>query len=564
MTEPSVVCLADPRDFNRGRSEHSPVRACLVLQQFHNILSTMKVVRIAKLKLTCSPEQATQLQRVTSAYRDAQNHCSRWAFDNGRTSSGSAIQKACYQEIRTRFGLASQLACSVRDSVAATYKGLWTTTKQAAERPKVAVGRKAAGSWKGRLPRPYKGLDSAPVFKALTLEYQYGRDYSFKKAGHVSVMTLQGRMTLGYEGWKEHVLALQDPGTEVGSAKLWYDRARKQWYLLAAFTVDLPDRLSTDYRQVVGVDVGQRYHAVTKVVDLTGQPEQVQMFEGQTHRKKADQYVFIRNKLQAKGTRSALRRLVLLSGRERRFTANRNHVLAKQILAAHPHAIIAMEELAHIRERIGRGSSKKASVKMRRANQVRSTWSFAALRAMVTYKAPLHGSIVTVVDPKFTSQQCPKCGHTGRENRPGGGEVFCCVACSFTGHADVVGATNIGMKAYTARMDSGCLSAIPSTEGAVDVTHGDAEAAFTGRVEAECSHKPVTSVICDLTKGQGEMPEMDSVVPRCPYPSVRRSNPTFGALGTMFRQQGASILLWTRGSLGRMSESEPSSVRLVK
>ena len=57
---------------------------------------------------------------------------------------------------------------------------------------------------------------------------------------------------------------------------------------------------------------------------------------------------------------------------------------------------------------------------------------------------------------------------------------------------------------------------------------------------------------------------MDSVIPRCPYPSVRRSNPTCGALETMFRQQGASTLLWTRGSLGRVSESKPSFVRPVK
>lgn len=57
---------------------------------------------------------------------------------------------------------------------------------------------------------------------------------------------------------------------------------------------------------------------------------------------------------------------------------------------------------------------------------------------------------------------------------------------------------------------------------------------------------------------------MDSVIPRCPYPSVRRSNPTCGALGTMFRRQGASILSRTRGSLGRVSESESSFVRLVK
>lgn len=57
---------------------------------------------------------------------------------------------------------------------------------------------------------------------------------------------------------------------------------------------------------------------------------------------------------------------------------------------------------------------------------------------------------------------------------------------------------------------------------------------------------------------------MDSVVSRCFYPSVQRSNPMCGALGTMFRQQRASILLWTRRSLGRVSESESLFVRPVK
>ena len=57
---------------------------------------------------------------------------------------------------------------------------------------------------------------------------------------------------------------------------------------------------------------------------------------------------------------------------------------------------------------------------------------------------------------------------------------------------------------------------------------------------------------------------MDSVVSRCFYPSVQRSHPMCGALGTMFRRQRASILLWTRRSLGRVNESESSFVRLVK
>ena len=53
-------------------------------------------------------------------------------------------------------------------------------------------------------------------------------------------------------------------------------------------------------------------------------------------------------------------------------------------------------------------------------------------------------------------------------------------------------------------------------------------------------------------------------MPSCPYLSVRRSDPTCEASGTMFRWQGASILLWTRGSSGRVSGSEPSYVRPVR
>ena len=71
---------------------------------------------------------------------------------------------------------------------------------------------------------------------------------------------------------------------------------------------------------------------------------------------------------------------------------------------------------------------------------------------------------------------------------------------------------------------------------------------------------------------------MDSVVSRCPYLSVQRSNPLYEASGTMFCQEvhfahsdnvanlwrEASNSSQTRGSLGRVNESEASYVRLDK
>jgi hypothetical protein len=50
-------------------------------------------------------------------------------------------------------------------------------------------------------------------------------------------------------------------------------------------------------------------------------------------RHKASRYVRARKSLQRKGTRSATRRLVALSGQERRFIADTNHCIAKEVVS---------------------------------------------------------------------------------------------------------------------------------------------------------------------------------------------------------------------------------------
>ncbi|WP_188973371.1 RNA-guided endonuclease InsQ/TnpB family protein [Deinococcus aerolatus] len=442
----------------------------------------MKVVRTAKLKLICSPEQKAALDVVTFAFRDAQNTCSKWAFENAKTASNKKIHDACYATLRTQHGLSSQLACSAERLVASTYKGLWTRTIDAAKRRREAVARKASGQ-KIRIPSLYKGLDSAPLFKARTLEYQLGRDYSFKKDQHVSLMTLEGRLSLPYVGWNRHVAELGLADTVIGAAKLWYQKSRKQWYLLVSFTVELPEPKSSDFKQVVGVDVGQRFHAVTKVNDPSRVVHAV-LHSGAEHDRRKRTYERNRSNLQAKGTRSSKKRLASLSGQERRFTACTNHQLASRIIQAHPHALIGMEDLVHLRDRVERRSSNKASKKRKAANRRSSQWSYAELRRYVGYKAQLTGSLVVAVDAYMTSQTCPPCGHVSRENRPGNGVRFVCQSCGFEEHADVVGAMNIGMRASFLKQQwsfTGCLSATPVLSGDVDVPRDEVEARRAAR-----------------------------------------------------------------------------------
>src|SRR6266702_3162149 len=189
----------------------------------------MKTVITAKLKLNTTASQFQALRTTQLAYRDALNFVSQYAFEHGKMSNRVALQDGTYDEVRARFQLPSQMACSVPRQVGATYKALWTKVKQNAEH------RKA-----GHTKKRYKGLDQPPKYVSPTLTYQYRKDYSFKSDQHVSILTLQGRVIVPYTGYNEH-LALIQKGAEIGAAKLWYDKPKKHFYLLISLSIETPD-----------------------------------------------------------------------------------------------------------------------------------------------------------------------------------------------------------------------------------------------------------------------------------------------------------------------------------
>ncbi len=407
----------------------------------------MKTVITAKLKLHTTPDQFQALRTTQLAYRDALNYVSHYSFEHGKMSNRVALQDGTYDEVRARFHLPSQMACSVPRQVGATYKALWTKVKQN------AAHRKA-----GHTKKRYKGLDKPPKYVSPTLTYQHRKDYSFKREQRVSILTLDGRVIVSYTGYSEHVALIQK-GAEIGAAKLWYDKPKKQFYLLISLEIETPDPTPETHTSVAGVDVGVRYLAVTSTTkgDCT-------FHTGKSIVPKANHYARLRKRLQKKGTRSATRRLMVISGRERRLKQDANHVVSKRIALRHPHSLIGLENLTDIRERTRRKKSKKGSLKQRRANAAYSKWSFAELQSMIAYKALLHSSMAIKVDAHYTSKACPVCGHTCDANRPNKGLLFVCQNCHYTLHADLVGARNITMRTLLVRQDwasTGVLSVHP-------------------------------------------------------------------------------------------------------
>jgi putative transposase len=171
----------------------------------------------AKLKLHTMPDQLRALRATQLAYRDALNDVSRYAFAHSKMSNTVGLQDGTYQDIRSRYALPAQMACSVPRQVGATYKALWTKVQANA-------AARAAGHTKKR----YRGLDRPPNYVSPTLTYQLGHDYGFKTGQQVSILTVDGRVIVPSTGYARHVALIQH-GARIGAAKLWYDQPRKQF-----------------------------------------------------------------------------------------------------------------------------------------------------------------------------------------------------------------------------------------------------------------------------------------------------------------------------------------------
>ena len=189
----------------------------------------MRQILTAKLKLHTTPEQFRALRQTQLAYRDALNSVSRYAFAHGKISNQHALQQARYEDIRQTHRLPAQMACNVPRQVGATYKTLWTKVKA-----------NAAARQAGRTRKRYKGLDQAPKYVSPTLTYNYQRDFSFKSEQRVSILSLDGRVIVPYTGYGRHVTLIQH-GAQIGAAKLWYDKPRKQFYLLVSLEFEMAD-----------------------------------------------------------------------------------------------------------------------------------------------------------------------------------------------------------------------------------------------------------------------------------------------------------------------------------
>ena len=381
------------------------------------------LTKTIKLRINVTPEQIALFLQTTEQYRQACNFVSQYIFDNAFDLTYLSLNSVLYADIRSQFGLKSQMAQSAIKTTIAKYK---TVKEQLFQNPYRYKDEK--GNWHS-ITKTLEWLWKPVFFGRPQADLVRDRDYSFVDGGKtLSINTLGGRVKCPFFG--EHFNMYLDGSYDLGTAKLV--ELNGLWYLHIPVTKAVEDLKKENVCHVVGIDRGLRFLAVS--YDEHGKTEFVSGKKIATKRRKFQE---VRQQLQSKGTKSAKRRLKAISGRENRWMSDVNHQISKTLVQKYgENTLFVLEDLTGVSfEESNLSRGKKQNYALR-------SWSFYQLEQFLSYKARENKSEVLKVSAKYTSQRCPKCGTIRKENRDHRKHFYSC-QCGYKSNDDRVGAMNI-------------------------------------------------------------------------------------------------------------------------
>ena len=352
----------------------------------------------AKIQISVNADSKGLLDETMSVYSDACNYVSGYVFRTHDLKQFS-LNKVLYSILRERFGLKSQMAQSVFKTVIARYKTILENQNE----------------W------------IQPFFKKPQYDLVWNRDYSLTQ-NCFSVNTLNGRVKLPYfsEGMSKY---FNHNIYKFGTARLVNKHGK--YFLHIPVMYDIEESNISDICNVVGIDRGINF-----VVATYDSKHKSGFVSGKAIKQKRASYSKLRKELQMRQTPSSRRRLKAIGQRENRWMQDVNHQVSKALVESNPkHTLFVLEDLSGVRNATERVRTKDRYVSV--------SWSFYDLEQKLIYKAKQNQSTVIKVDPRYTSQCCPMCGHIEKTNRNKKIHLFTCKNCGYKSNDDRVGAMNL-------------------------------------------------------------------------------------------------------------------------
>ena len=363
----------------------------------------------AKIQISVNADSKVFLDETMSVYSDACNYVSDYVFRTHDLKQFS-LNKALYSTLREMFGLKSQMAQSVFKTVIARYKTILENQKE----------------W------------IQPSFKKPQYDLVWNRDYSLTQ-NCFSVNTLNGRVKLPYfaEGMAKY---FDHDIYKFGTAKLVNKHGK--YFLHIPVTYDVEESNVSDICNIVGIDRGINF-----VVATYDSKHKSGFVSGKAIKQKRAHYSKLRKELQMCQTPSSRRRLKAIGQRENRWMQDVNHQVSKALVESNPkHTLFVLEDLSGVRNATERVRTKDRYVSV--------SWSFYDLEQKLIYKVKQTHSTVIKVDPRYTSQCCPVCGHIEKANRDKKLHLFTCKNCGYKSNDDRIGAMNLYRKGISYLEDS--------------------------------------------------------------------------------------------------------------
>ncbi|MGN1181506.1 MAG: RNA-guided endonuclease TnpB family protein [Faecalibacillus sp.] len=352
----------------------------------------------AKVQIVADDTDKVLLDKTMSVYRDACNFVSEYVFRTHDLKQFS-LNKKLYSALREKFGLKSQMAQSVFKTVIARYKTILENHNE----------------W------------IKPSFKKPQYDLVWNRDYSLTQ-NCFSVNTLNGRVKLPYfaDGMSKY---FDHTIYKFGTAKLV--KKHGKYYLHIPVTYDVEESNISDICNVVGIDRGINF-----VVATYDSNKKSKFVSGKAIKQKRAHYSKLRKELQIRRTPSSRRRLKAIGQRENRWMQDVNHCVSKALVEMNPkHTLFVLEDLTNVRNATERVKTKNKYVTV--------SWSFYDLEQKLIYKAKQNQSAIIKVNPAYTSQCCPVCGHIEKANRNKKIHFFTCKNCGYKSNDDRIGAMNL-------------------------------------------------------------------------------------------------------------------------
>ncbi|RZU76661.1 transposase [Micromonospora kangleipakensis] len=217
-------------------------------------------------------------------------------------------------------------------------------------------------------------------------------------------------------------------------------RQGRRWYVILSCD-EVPAEQLPATGSAVGVDMGVASFLTTSDGVHVANPRYL---AASTARLGAAQQVLARRERGSNRRRKARERVAALHARVRRQRLDHAHKTARWLVRHHD--LIAHEDLRignMTRSAAGTLDAPGSNVAQKSGlNRSILDAGWGAFLRILAAKAESAGRLVVAVNPANTSRTCPQCGHCARDNRPTQAG-FTCVTCGYTGHADVVGASNI-------------------------------------------------------------------------------------------------------------------------